>query len=376
MNQNGTTLSLKLQITLKEKIMKTPINPELLSLAIALFALILFTSCVTDAGELESIEGEFRQNHTFELVVQNGLLYAATDSGLFRKNIHTEDENWESLGLGNTPIRTFVVFSDQEIMASVDFGNDNPKSTIAKTTDGGQSWTDFRNGYSDGINQRVPRGMVMDHSNPDILFAGGPGGLDIAKSMNRGQSWELVLGSWQNLGFFHFIKVDRNNSDIVWAGGSNAVFQPILDISVDGGENWEKLQENLQIYENTVFEGTTYDIAIDSRQSSRVLLGLSGGIFRSEDAGQTWESVFSGAGIYSLTHSASNSEIIYASGQNMEGSLFFLRSTDFGDTWQTIVVPDVPDKIRVNDMVSLDVDGREVLYFGTDKGVYSYTVKE
>lgn len=353
--------------------MKAQISNRLLPLIIVLNS-ITFTGCGAGTGELENIEGEFRQNHTFELADRDGLLYAATDSGLYHKSVNTEDEDWQSLGLGNAAIRTFVVFSHREIIASVDFGNDNPKSTIAKTTDGGQTWIHYRNGYSGDVNQRVPRALVMDPSNPDLLFAGGPGGLDIAKSADRGQSWELVTGSWQNLGFLRFIKADGNNPNIVWAGGSNAIFQPILDQSIDGGKNWN--EKNLQIYENTVFEGTTYDVAIDPKQSSRVLLGLSGGIFRSEDAGQTWESVFSGATIYTFTHSASNPGIILASGQNREGTLFFLSSADFGDSWQTTAVPGGPDGVRVNDMVSVEVSGREVLYFGTNKGVYSYTVKE
>ncbi|MDZ7704111.1 MAG: hypothetical protein U5L04_06465 [Trueperaceae bacterium] len=47
-------------------------------------------------------------------------------------------------------------------------------------------------------------------------------------------------------------------------------------------------------------------------------------------------------------------------------------SSDFGESWQTVEYEDGPTGIRVNDMVSLEVNGREVLYFGTNQGVYSY----
>lgn len=62
-----------------------------------------------------------------------------------------------------------------------------------------------------------------------------------------------------------------------------------------------------------------------------------------------------------MTHSPRNLLIIYASGSNTTGKLFVLVSADFGDTWQTIEMEDGPTGIR------------EVLYFGTNNGVYSYT---
>jgi hypothetical protein len=55
--------------------------------------------------------------------------------------------------------------------------------------------------------------------------------------------------------------------------------------------------------------------------------------------------------------------------------LFFLATNNFGDTWQTIEHPESPANIYVNDMVSVTEDGQEVIYLGTNKGLYSFTVQ-
>lgn len=105
-------------------------------------------------------------------------------------------------------------------------------------------------------------------------------------------------------------------------------------------------------------------------------MGLGGGIRKSTNNGETWSTVFDEAGILTLAHSTRNPETVYASGINSQGRLFFNASGDFGDTWQTVEFEDSPDQIHVNDMVSLNEDGAEVLYFATNKGVYSYTFEE
>ena len=213
---------------------------------------------------------------------------------------------------------------------------------------------------------------------PSTIFARPSVFMNVARSTDFGKSWESVVQSWEepNLGTSLFVKVDTFNSDIIWAGGSNALFIPSLLKSEDSGDTWR----GLVVLENV--EANVNDLITKNEEHAKSMIGLSGSvpeaniIRRSEDNGETWNTVFEGAGIYTFTHSASNPDIVYASGINPEGRLFFLASNDFGDTWQTLDYPESPSGIYVNDMVSIMEDGEEVIYLGTNKGVYSLTFEE
>ncbi|MBN2732305.1 MAG: exo-alpha-sialidase [Balneolaceae bacterium] len=338
----------------------------------------LCVSCGTraDIDEIDDVQGTFNQNPTFELRLHGGQLYAGTKGGLFRKPIDPSITEWESLGLGNATIRTFLVFTGNELLASAAYENPE-KNTIAKTTDGGQGWFHFQNGYG-GKRNFVPNTLDINKENASTIFARSPPITNVGRSINKGKSWKSVLLSWvnPNLGTSTFVKIELNNPENIWAGGSNTIFQPHLVKSEDGGKTWKNLSSNLQIIDNLVFEAETNDIIVNPDQSSQLLLGLSVGVFRSTDEGASWDSVYTKASIETFAMSPDKPVQIYASGQNTVGSLFFVQSNDFGDTWQQVTVPGAPDGIRVNDMVSVMAKGREVLYFATNKGVYSYNFEE
>lgn len=329
------------------------------------------TGCGTGPENLDDTRTSFDQFRTHTLKVHDHFVYAGTDSGLFRKPVDPASTEWESLGLGDASVRTFLIFSEKELLASADFGIENPKTTIAKSGNGGESWVPFRNGYSGNVNNRVPWSMVMPPNNPDILYAGGPGNPDIAKSTDKGSSWTLVSGSWEQVGALFFLKVDSNSPEIIWAGGTKAILRGSLLKSTDAGSTWKHMPI-------TGAEANVNDLLVKPGQSQVVIAGLEG-VFsqarvlrKSTDSGQSWQTVHDGFSTRTMAHSASNSETIYASGRNDTSTLFFAKSTDFGDSWQEIAVPDTPERITVNDMLSVMTGGAEVLYFGTNKGVFSY----
>ncbi|MEX0660899.1 MAG: hypothetical protein WEA58_06595 [Balneolaceae bacterium] len=138
----------------------------------------------------------------------------------------------------------------------------------------------------------------------------------------------------------------------------------------NNGETWERITI-LGNEEGTV-EATVYDVTISSQNPEHVLAGL-GIIRKSTNNGETWTTVYNEAGIYTFTRSAGNPEVVYGSGENANGRLVFVASNDFGDTWEMVEFEEnVSTGLRVNDMVSVLQDGEEVLYFATNKGLYSY----
>jgi len=343
---------------------------------ILLFVFIGFNliSCTTNSDSTSvSIPETFKQmglseRTVYKLQFLDEHLFAGTDSGLYRSEI--SQNSWEPLGMIEASIRTFIAFSDQKILSPLNFG-DGDSLTIGKTVNGGQNWVPFRNGFGGGDLTVIPLALAVHPDSPDILYARGL--FNVAKSTNQGRSWESVFATWETIGSSKFVTIDPNNPAIIWAGGANAFSAINLIISTDGGNNWKRLDENVQ---KLVFESFANDLIIKHGTSSNVLLGISDGILRSNDMGDNWQSVYSGASIHTLTRTSQNPKVIYASGSNSQGNLFFLRTRDFGNTWQTVEMDNSPSGIQVNDMIAVESNDREILYFATNNGVYNFVFSE
>lgn len=335
------------------------------------FLSILLGACATntDSSVQLDLEGTFGNasltpRKVFELKIEGEYIYAGTDNNLHRKSLSEAD--WGSLGLIDGEVRTFTVFTKTEFIASVHYSKID-SGTIAKTTNEGENWLPFRNGFG-GELEVIPISMEASPQEKKILYARGL--MNVAKSVNGGKNWESIYWAWDTIGSAKFIETDTNNPDIIWAGGSTATFAPHLIKSTDGGETWQRLK----ILENV--ETTVYDVVIHPSEHVRILAGLGGGIRKSTDGGGNWRTVLEGMYVYTLISSPQDGRMVYAAGETADGTLGFWASGDFGDTWEEVGMANSPAGLQVNDMVSVMQGGHEVLYLGTNRGVYSYTFAE
>lgn len=329
---------------------------------------IMLSGCLTDSNDEGglNLKGTFNseviKDEVYTLKERLGWLFMGAETGLFVKP--NQENSWDNLINEEVSVRAVEQISENRIIASL-YYNDRDSAVIGMTTNFGENWNNYRNGF-DPISNSIPT-IITKIS--DEIYSGGSI-LRVAKSTDAAQSWEIVLGSWEGFGSLFFI---NSVSESIWAGGSTASFAPLVYSSNDNGKTWCEIP----VLEN--IEAVAYDLI---NLNNNLLIGLSGGVSaaniirRSQDNGETWETVFQGAGIFTFTKSAHNPEIVYASGRNSTGTLFFLASEDFGDTWQTIEFEDSPGEIYVNDMVSVMDEGNEVLYLGTNKGLYSYMLED
>lgn len=331
---------------------------------------IMLYGCSIDASDEGALnlkgtfDSEVIKDEIYTLKERPGRLYIGAETGLFMKL--NQENSWNNLIDEEVSVRAVEQISENEIIATLYFNNQD-SATIGRTTNFGESWLPYRNGF-DPVFNSIP--TIIEHSENDenTIYAGGSI-LRVAKSTDNAESWNIVLGSWEGFGSIFFIKTMSNS---VWIGGSTPKFAPLLYRSNDNAETWQRIS----VLENV--EAIVHDLV---NLNNDLMVGLSGGVSeanvirRSQDNGETWETVFERAGIYTFTKSAHNPEIVYASGSNSTGTLFFLASEDFGDTWQTIEFEDSPGAIHVNDMVSVMEDGKELIYLGTNKGLYSFTVE-
>ena len=341
--------------------------------------LIIFTSlisgCSNNEGEPLDLYGSWDFVGLEDLWINqvnriNGTLFFSTENGI---NIY-DSPDFREFGLQGKSVVNTVAIPDGEFLAVAhSIHGDSQDTTIFKTINSGEIWIPFMTNYGGNQNEYTStRCMDNTPENTSVIHTCVFGSL--AETKNAGNSWDITYGEvWGTLGITYFTKASETT---IWAGGENAIFQPTVMRSDDGGETWVNLQANLQIYEDIFFEAEARDIVNKEGTSSQLLLGLTTGVFKSKDNGETWSNVFEDIEVLTFTKSYRNPEIIYASGANNEGNLFFVASHDFGNTWDTVEYETGPTGIHVNDMVSELEEGKEVLYFATNQGVYSYTFEE
>jgi photosystem II stability/assembly factor-like uncharacterized protein len=340
-----------------------------------IFTVVISASCGTDALEIsgrwqfEGLEGT-QVNKIVPSPSGDRLALATTNGVFIYKNNH-----FTPAGLQDEEIADLVFLKEMEMLAAIRITlMDGGENSMFKTTDEGSSWEVFMGNYGgDEGKYTLISALAIHPNNTNHLFARGA--VNVSQSIDGGQTWESIYYDWNWIAMnASLLKIDSNNPNIIWAGGRNGVGQPYLTKTEDGGASWENLWRKLQIFEDIVFSSTAYSIAIRPGQSSHLLLGLGVGVFRSTDLGESWESVFNEASVLTMANSPRSSRTIYASGINQQRTLFVLITTDFGTTWQTIEMDNSPKDIRVNDMIVVEQDGDEVLFLGTNKGVFSFRV--
>jgi len=237
------------------------------------------------------------------------VLYIGTGETQLRGNIQQGDgvykssdagETWTHLGLEETQniarIRIHPENCDQVWVAA--FGKhsaDNPERGVYKSTDGGENWRKVL--YHDEKSGAVD--ISLDPANPDVMYAalweawrkswgmssGGPGS-GLYKSTDGGETWtnisrntglpqEGVLGK---IG----VALSPANPNRVWAiieHGSGGVFR-----SDDAGASWELVNEERKLRQRAFYYTRIYADPMDEN----VVYALNTGFYKSEDGGETF----------------------------------------------------------------------------------------
>lgn len=135
--------------------------------------------------------------------------------------------------------------------------------------------------------------------------------------------------------------------------------------SVDSGSRFEPKQK---IDEQTNISNVNInDIAVSNSDSNIVYIGTVGnGMLKSEDGGETWKSLFTGSTVWQISLNPLNNDTIYiAVTVNKRGKIF--KSLDAGNNWEEIYT-----EARFDfDILALGVDNRDPsnIYAGDVQGV-------
>jgi uncharacterized repeat protein (TIGR01451 family) len=260
--------------------------------------------------------------------------------------------------------------------------------------DGGESWSEIRNGLS----VTATNDLVIFPGDPSTIFAGTDRG--VFKTTDRGASWNL-LGGTQFIRSINQIIVDPTTTDILYAVSANQLFK-----SIDGGATWSPMPilfvrtvaidptNPSMLYAGTsdglslsVNGGDSWTpvfippspggavapvetIAVDPTAPATVYLGLSQWIYKSVDRGATWTLASDGLPtfipairIIRITISRSNPASIYALGDN--GTIF--RTTNAAAFWSQLNAPAIgPTAISQSPLpLAMAPDNSEAVYVGS-----------
>jgi photosystem II stability/assembly factor-like uncharacterized protein len=300
-------------------------------------------------GRTVAVTGVPHQPNVFYMAAVNGGIWKTDDFGNTWKPIF-DDQDTGSIGA------LAVAPSDPNIIyAGSGEGLQRPDLAVGdgfyKSVDAGKTWT--RLGLRDA--QQITA-IVVDPKNPDRVFVaaeGHPYGPNAERgafrSLDGGKTFEKVLYKDENTGAADLI-MDPTNPQILFAalwaarvapwevrsGESFTIPGSGLYKSIDGGSTWRSMTKGLPTAEEGI---ARLGIAIAPSNPKRMYLSVESkkdkaGVYRSEDAGESWELVNSdhriggrGPGAMGIAVAPDNPDTLYVA------NTASWKSTDAGKTF-------------------------------------------
>jgi photosystem II stability/assembly factor-like uncharacterized protein len=240
------------------------------------------------------------QPNVFYIGVNNGGVWKSNDYG------RTWNPIFDKMGTGSVGDIAVSESNPNVVYVGSGEGIQRPDLSVGdgiyKSTDAGKTWTNM--GLHDA--QQIG-GIVVDPKNENRVFVaalGHPYGPNkergVYRSLDGGKTWERVLYKDENTGAIQ-VSFDPNNSNIIyadlwagrqgpwengqWNGSESGLFK-----STDGGTTWTKLTKGLPTTEQGLGRiGFGIAPTNSNRLYATVDAGRYGGIYRSDDAGESWK---------------------------------------------------------------------------------------
>jgi len=244
---------------------------------------------------------------------------------------------------------------------------------VYRSDDLGETWDETPNGairFPEDTGATLASVWQLQPGSPagddGVVWAGTEPGA-VFKSTDRGETFELVRGLWDhphrtewNEGYggqaFHTVLPHPKDADRVLA----AISTGGVYATEDGGTTWSPHNTGVKAEfmpgERTYpeFGQCVHKVARDSANPDRLYLQNHGGVYRSDDGGETWNDIASGLpsefGFAMVAHphradTAYSFPITDAGGRwPVDGKARVARTTDAGESWELLGEGDLPDE--------------------------------
>ncbi len=243
---------------------------------------------------------------------------------------------------------------------------------IFKSTNGGEAWDHV--GLGDV--QQVGR-LIIHPTNPDIVFVAGMGhpyGANeergVFRTKDGGASWEKVLYIDHNTGAAT-VEMDPSDPGTLyaalwehrvapWENGRFSGSNSGLHKSTDGGTKWRPISQGLPAAMDLGRIGVGISASNPKRLYATVGVRRSRGIYRSDDAGESWKLVSSDRRLAGdIRVHPRNPDRVFI------GNIASYRSDDGGTTWTSIKgAPGGDDYQRI----WINPEQPDIMLFSADQG--------
>ncbi|MFY9675646.1 MAG: hypothetical protein WAK13_14400, partial [Terriglobales bacterium] len=256
-------------------------------------------------GRTVSISGIPGHQNIFYMAPNNGGVWKSTDFGHTWNPIFDNELSGSIGALAVAPSNPDIIYvGSGEGLRRPDLSVGNG---IYKSTDAGRTWQHLGSNNSDLRNAQQIAAIIVDPKNPNRLFVGAMGHpygpnpeRGVFRSLDGGQTWQKVLYKNDDIGATSLV-FDPRNSQIIftalWAsrrppwttGGGYDGPGSGLYKSTDGGDTWRQITKGLPTEADGVGRiGIDVALADPNRMYAWVDARKNAGIYRSDDAGESW----------------------------------------------------------------------------------------
>jgi photosystem II stability/assembly factor-like uncharacterized protein len=279
------------------------------------------------------------------------------------------------------------------LLAAVLYGHWGP--TVMRSDDLGKTWDETESGairFPDDTGAALGRVWQLrpdSADRPDVVWAGcEPHSL--WRSTDGGATFSLVRGLWDHPhrptwqpgaggGAVHTVLPDPASDRVTVAMSTGGVY-----VSEDGGGSWEPRNKGITVPfmpdELPEYGQCVHKVAVDAGDVDRLYAQNHGGVFRTDDAGRSWNSISGGLPVefgFPVVASPRTPGTAWvvplvADMQRvpLDGRLRVQRTTDAGETWTEVGtgLPDGAWTAVVRDAFCADAHDPTGLYVGTRDG--------
>jgi photosystem II stability/assembly factor-like uncharacterized protein len=185
------------------------------------------------------------------------------------------------------------------------------------------------------------RALIADPREPDTLYLGTSSG-EVYVSRDAAKTWTLPRNGIPFPGYIvDSLVLDREGR--LWAASWGLWGGGVIAVSSDGGRTWSRRDKGLE-------EFSVRAIAVDPNDANFVVVGGLTGVYRSRDAGKSWDKISNQINVESLAIDPRTNDRILV-GTWRQG----WRTDDGGKTWKHIAEGMVLD----TDMFEIHIDPQQ-----------------
>jgi len=192
---------------------------------------------------------------------------------------------------------------------------------------GPNDWVNGNSGYNPGIG-RI-NAVTIDPNNQEIIYVCAASG-GLWKSNNAGQTWNNITDNFPILGTSD-LEIDPQNSNILYlaTGDRDGFNNSGMGVykSVDGGATWF----SIYFYEDDCCQDILVNcLEINPENPQIIFAGTKSGLYKTENAGNTWIKVIPYGDIKEIKLNPKNPNTVFAVRTDK-----FYRSYDGGNTFDS-----------------------------------------